>query len=171
LERVIEENKDRYFETLEQSSQRWHEGTHDPWPYINYILFILKTAYREFEERVGELGSPRGAKTEMVLGAIRNQQGEFRLADIERACPGVGREWIRKLLADSKSSGEVSCRGKGWPRAGATRRLRVVTLSAGISPTKNATTRSKRKNESVLGPRDRKQQRSGNRTIPRHRRV
>ncbi len=113
LERVIEENKDRYYETLEQSSQRWHEGTHDPWPYINYILFILKTAYREFEERVGELGSPRGAKTEMVLGAVRNQQGDFRLADIERACPGVGREWIRKLLADLKNSGEVSCRGKG----------------------------------------------------------
>ena len=113
LERVIEENKDRYYETLEQSSQRWHEGAHDPWPYINYILFILKSAYREFEERVGELGSPRGAKTEMVLGAIRTQQGEFRLADIERACPGVGREWIRKLLANLKSAGEVICRGKG----------------------------------------------------------
>ena len=35
LERVIEENKDRYYETLEQSSKHWHEGTHDAWPYIN----------------------------------------------------------------------------------------------------------------------------------------
>lgn len=53
LERVIEENKERYYETLEHSSQRWHEGKHDPWPYINYCLFILKTAYRELAERVG----------------------------------------------------------------------------------------------------------------------
>lgn len=53
LERVIEENKDRYYETLEQSSRGWHEGRHDPWPFINYILFILRTAYGEFEERVG----------------------------------------------------------------------------------------------------------------------
>jgi Fic family protein len=53
LERLIEENKERYYETLEQSSQAWHDGKHDPWPYINYILYILKTAYREFEERVG----------------------------------------------------------------------------------------------------------------------
>src|SRR5207244_5821522 len=104
LERVIEENKDRYYETLEQSSQRWHEGTHDPWPFINYILFVLKSAYREFEERVSQLGSPKGAKAEMVLGAIRAQLGDFRLADIERACPGVGREWIRKLLVDLRSS-------------------------------------------------------------------
>jgi Fic family protein len=53
LERTIEENKERYYETLEESSQGWHEGKHDPWPYINYILYILKVAYREFEERVG----------------------------------------------------------------------------------------------------------------------
>lgn len=25
---------------------------HDTWPYINYLLFILKTAYREFESRL-----------------------------------------------------------------------------------------------------------------------
>src|SRR6185295_7328768 len=79
LERVIEENKDRYYETLEQSSQSWHEGKHDPWPYINYILYILKGAYREFEERVGTLSAARGAKTSMVLDAIE------RLPEIGRA--------------------------------------------------------------------------------------
>jgi Fic family protein len=47
LDRLIEENKARYYETLDQSSQRWHEGKHDPWPYINFILFIFKSAYRE----------------------------------------------------------------------------------------------------------------------------
>lgn len=63
LERVIEENKERYCETLEQSSQGWHEGKHDPWPYINYTLFILKTAYRELEERVGVTASAKLTKT------------------------------------------------------------------------------------------------------------
>ena len=113
LERVIEENKERYYETLEESSRSWHEGKHDPWPYINFIFFILKSAYREFEERVGQTASPRGAKAEMVLATIRKQTGEFRLADIEAACPGVGREWIRSLLADLRGSGEVKCSGKG----------------------------------------------------------
>ncbi|MBI4527342.1 MAG: Fic family protein [Deltaproteobacteria bacterium] len=113
IERLIEENKERYYETLEQSSQRWHEGKHDPWPYLNYLLYILKSAYKEFEERVGQVVSPKGAKTELVLAAIRRQAGEFRLADVEHACPGVGRDWIRVLLAELKKSGEVSCRGKG----------------------------------------------------------
>jgi Fic family protein len=113
LERLIEQNKERYYETLEQSSAGWHEGKHDPWPFLNYLLFILKTAYREFEERVGHTVSPRGAKAEMVREAIAKQTGEFRLADVERSCAGVGREWIRRLLAGMKASGEISCKGKG----------------------------------------------------------
>ena len=36
LERIIEDNKERYYEVLEQSSQRWHDGKHDPWPTLNF---------------------------------------------------------------------------------------------------------------------------------------
>jgi Fic family protein len=113
LERLIEENKDRYYETLEQSSFRWHDGKHDPWPFINFILNILKNAYQEFEERVGQIAEPKGAKAELVRSAVRKRQVEFRLSDIEHACPGVGREWIRTVLADMRKDGELSCRGRG----------------------------------------------------------
>jgi hypothetical protein len=37
----------------------------------------------------------------------------FPPADIERACPGVGREWIRKILADLREHGEVVSEGRG----------------------------------------------------------
>lgn len=113
LERLIEENKERYYETLEESSARWHEGKHDPWPYIHFLLFILSSAYREFESRVGELHSPKGAKAEIVLNAIREQPADFRLIDIERICPGVSREWIRKLISQLRTNGEIGCRGRG----------------------------------------------------------
>ncbi|HEY6350764.1 MAG TPA: Fic family protein [Candidatus Angelobacter sp.] len=113
LERLIEQNKDRYYETLEESSQGWHEGKHNPWPYVSYLLFILKSAYKEFEERVGRTESPKGAKAEDVLRAIQKQTGQFRIGEIERACPGVGREWIRRILADLKKRGQVSVEGRG----------------------------------------------------------
>jgi Fic family protein len=113
LERLIEQNNDRYYETLEQCSFRWHDGKHDPWPFINYILNILKNAYQEFEERVGQIAEPKGAKAELVRSAVRKRRGEFRLSDIEHACPGVGREWIRTVLADMKKDGELECKGRG----------------------------------------------------------
>src|SRR5262249_13371980 len=105
--------KERYYETLKLSSEGWHKGKHNPWHYINFVLFILLDAYKELERRIGETGSPKGAKTEVVLQAIRAQAGDFRLRDIERACPGVGRDWIRTLLAKLKHQGEVICRGRG----------------------------------------------------------
>jgi hypothetical protein len=113
LERMVEESKEDYYECLQRSSQGWHEGKHELTPWVNFLLAIVRRSYVEFEKRAGSVRAPRGAKAERVLAAIREQPGEFRLADIERACPGVGREWIRALLADLKAAGEASCRGRG----------------------------------------------------------
>ena len=70
LERLIEQNKDRYYETLLDSSVGWHEGRHDPWPYVNYVLYILREACKEFERRAGRLKAPPGEKGRMILDAI-----------------------------------------------------------------------------------------------------
>ena len=113
LERLIEQNKERYYETLEQSSRRWHEGRHDPWPYIGYLLYILKTAYREFEERSSQMQTPRGAKTELVEATIRKFSGEFTLSELEQACLGVGPDLVRKVLRDLQKAGKVKCLGRG----------------------------------------------------------
>jgi Fic family protein len=120
LERIVEETKERYYETLHQSSQHWHEGTHNPWPFVNYMLWVLGQAYREFEQRVGETAEPRGAKETLVRQAIAQQARPFRLSDIERACPGVGRDWIQTILQELRQAGELRSIGRGngarWER-------------------------------------------------------
>jgi Fic family protein len=113
MERLIEENKERYYETLEQSSQLWHDGKHDPWPYINYLLFIIKTAYREFEERAEVLKVPRGAKTEMILNAINSFYDSFSISELNRKCPGVSIDMIRKVLKDLNNQGKICSLGRG----------------------------------------------------------
>jgi Fic family protein len=113
LERLIEENKERYYETLESSSKGWHQGKHDPWPYINYLLFILKQAYKEFEERLDQVKSPKGSKTQMIEEAIGRFAGEFILADLEHTCPYVSRDMIRKVLRDMQKASKVQCLGHG----------------------------------------------------------
>jgi Fic family protein len=113
LERLIEEHKPRYYETLEYSSQDWHSGRQDPWPYINFVLHILKTAYREFAERVGESRLPRGSKTDQVTRAIEGFRAEFTLSQLERTCPGVSRDMIRRVLRAQQAAGVVECSGRG----------------------------------------------------------
>ena len=124
LERLIEQNKDRYYETLHQSSRGWHEGKHDPWPYIHYVLYIFKIAYQEFEKRVGQVKSPRGAKTDFVESAIHGFKNEFTLSDLEKACPGVSHDMIRRVLKDLQQAKKVECLGRGpgakWRKKGST---------------------------------------------------
>lgn len=111
MERLIEQNKDRYYETLEQSSQGGHEENHNPWPYLNYILFILKTAYTELQQRTEQIPTPRGAKTELILAAIQSQVGLFRICEIHNKCPGVSLDLIRQTLKRLRSNGQVKCLG------------------------------------------------------------
>lgn len=113
LERLIEQNKERYYETLEASSKGWHETANDPWPYINYCLYIVKTAYEEFEERMQESRSERGEKMSLVLRAVQNAPETFAAAEIQAACPDVSLETIRRTLKNLRKTGGVECLGLG----------------------------------------------------------
>ena len=100
LERLIEQSKDRYYEMLEQCSQGWHEGRHNPWPFINYVLWVLKTAYAEFEQRLGQVKAPRGEKSQVVIDAVPRLPGDFSIAQLRQQCPGVSVDLVRKVLHD-----------------------------------------------------------------------
>lgn len=113
LERLIEQNKERYYETLEQSSRGWHEAHHDPWSYLNYLLSIFRMAYREFEERLGSMQSARGEKTALVLRVIEHAPGTFSVADLRKECSSVSMDMIRRILKDLRSKEQVACLGRG----------------------------------------------------------
>ena len=89
LERIVDESKETYYESLLKSSQKWHEAQHDLRPWWNYFLGMLTAAYKEFELRVGTIRSARGAKREMVRRAVDRMTGRFTVGDLKRTCPGV----------------------------------------------------------------------------------
>ncbi len=113
LERVIEESKETYYEALERSSQRWHEGRHDTRPWLDYFWGVLLRAYREFEERVGTLSLGRGSKTQQVREAVSRRLGPFSISDIEADCPGVSRDMVRVVLRQLRDERAITPQGKG----------------------------------------------------------
>lgn len=121
LERLFEESKETYYETLEASSQGWHDGQHDSMPWLNYFWGVLLRAYREFETRVGTLEHGHGAKGERVRAEVLRRQHPFAISDIEEACPGVSRDMVRHVLRTMKDEGLIAPEGKGrgarWRRA------------------------------------------------------
>jgi len=113
LERVFEQSKVTYYETLEASSSNWHQGHHDVKPWLNYFWGVLIAAYKEFEERVGTIQTARGSKTELVRAAVGRRIGSFAISDLERDCPGVSREMVRVVLNQMRDEGLVVLHGKG----------------------------------------------------------
>ena len=122
VEKPIEENKDRYYETLEQSSQGWHEGKHDPWFYMQHVLYLFKSASTEFERRLIDTAPPRGEKTDMIIRIVDQFDEPFRVSDIVRLAAGVSIDTIRLVLKSLKNKGQVECLGRGqtarWNKLG-----------------------------------------------------
>ena len=113
LERIFEESSESYYETLEASSQGWHDGAHDVFPWMTYFWGVLLRAYGEFEGRVGTLRTARGAKTDLVENAVERRLAPFAISDLERDCPGVSRDMIRHVLRRLRDEGMVAVQGKG----------------------------------------------------------
>jgi Fic family protein len=113
LERLIEDSKEDYYEVLRRSSEGWHEGRHDLLPWLNYSLAVVRRAYRLFEERAGQVKSPRGAKTVLVEEAVDGFAAEFTITDLERVCPGVSRDMLRHILGGMRKKGRVACVRQG----------------------------------------------------------
>ena len=120
LERIVEQSKETYYESLNRSSLGWHKSKHNVMPWLHYFLGTIVAAYKEFEQRAGNLKPSRGAKTGIISQAILNQVGEFSISDVERGCPGVSRDMIRVVFRQLQKEKKIICLGKGksarWKR-------------------------------------------------------
>jgi len=113
LERIFEESKETYYETLEKSSKNWHDGKHNSFPWITYFWGVLLRAYSEFEERVGEIRKGKGSKTEQIIKAVEQKLGPFSISDIQKDCPLTSRDMIRLVLRQLRDDGKIEAKGKG----------------------------------------------------------
>ena len=113
LERLFEETKKSYYETLEESSQNWHSGTHSIMAWLTYFWGVIIRAYKEFEARVGTVTTGYGSKTEQIKLAVERRTGPFAISDIERECPGISRDMIRHVLRQLRDEGRIQSTGVG----------------------------------------------------------
>lgn len=120
LERIVEESKESYYESLLASSQGWHDAEHDVHPWLNYFWGVLLRACREFEERVA-LADGRMNKSELVRSTILRRVGGFTSGDIGRECAGVSHELVRMVLRQLRDEGLLVVEGRG--RGAAWRRV------------------------------------------------
>jgi len=111
LEKKIEKTKDVYYDVLQASSDNWHEGRNDNTIFIKYLLGIILSAYRDFEERL-KLIDEKIPAYDMVSKVIQARLGKFTKSDIQEECPSLGSSTIEKALKQLCDDGKIEKHGE-----------------------------------------------------------
>jgi Fic family protein len=112
LERLVEESKEDYYRVLGECSRDWHKGRNEILPWWNYVLGIVRSAFKELETEV--MSAPtRPAKGDMVRRAVFEQAGDFTLADLSAQLPSASPQLIKKVLGELKRKDRVRLVGRG----------------------------------------------------------
>lgn len=114
LEQLVGDSADGYYAALLASTHHWHEGRHDPWPWLGYFITQLGEAYTLFGQRAAATTGGGRSKRDRVTRYVLDQApARFRIADIRRSLPGISDGTIRNALNDLRTQGRVDVDGTG----------------------------------------------------------
>ena len=107
IEKVIEQSKETYYETLQQSSAGWHEKGNDYAPFVLYILGVIVAAYREFSSRVQLLTTKGLSKPDRIRELIKGTLGKITKTEIMEKCPDISQATVQRTLIELQKKGEI----------------------------------------------------------------
>ncbi len=113
LEKLIADNKESYYEALQDSDAGWHEEENDYLPFARYMLGIIIAAYQDFTNRVQILVAKGLSKPDRVKEIIRSSSRKMTKAEIMEQCPDVSLKTVQRALESLLESGEVIKIGGG----------------------------------------------------------
>lgn len=120
IEHLIEQSKSTYYEALDASTQGWDDNANDYAPFTNYLLGIILSACKEFDERINltaggrAQGAPRVATKGTRIEALLDQSlVPLSKADILARMPDTSTTTIERTLKSLLDSGTIIKIGAG----------------------------------------------------------
>ena len=107
IEKLIELSKETYYETLQQSSENWHDGKNDYLPFVRYLLGVIVAAYRDFSSRVQVLTTSGLSKPDRVREIIKGTLGKITKAEILQKCPDISQITVQRALNELLNKNEI----------------------------------------------------------------
>ena len=100
LEKLISDSKETYYETLQASSEGWHERENDYAPFAAYLLGIIAAAYREFDSRIELLSQKGVSKPDRISALIKDRLGTITKTEIMEQLPDISQVTVQRTLAE-----------------------------------------------------------------------
>lgn len=113
LEKLIENTKESYYDSLSESSVDWHREENDYAPFVKYILGIVLAAYREFFDRTQLIMQNKYSKPDMVEERIKHYLGAVTKKELVKMMPTISETTIQRTLNDLIKSEKIIKIGGG----------------------------------------------------------
>ncbi len=115
IEKAIAETKEAYYNALQKANQGWHEEQNDPKTFIKYMLGVILSCYRDFEERI-TLVHKAGTKStsyDIVKTYVTERIGKFSKKEVLMGCPSLGSSSVESALKKLVEDGTLIRIGAG----------------------------------------------------------
>ncbi|MDO4594727.1 MAG: Fic family protein [Tissierellia bacterium] len=112
LEMLIENTKDIYYESLQKSSENWHEEKNDQLPFIKYMLSIIYKAYYDLDKRFELISNKKLSNTDKIERIFENSIEPLTKSKLMELCPDISKRSIERALKNLKEKGIIKQIGK-----------------------------------------------------------
>ena len=99
IEKIIEETKDSYYDTLEKSSTNWHNNENDYSYFVEYYLGIILNAYKEFDYRINIVENKKITAYDRIIDIFKENIIPINKAFIINKCPDLSETTIERTLS------------------------------------------------------------------------
>ena len=98
IEKIIEDTKDSYYDTLQKSSINWYNNENDYSYFVEYYLGIILNAYKEFDSRVNIVENKKITSYDRIISIFKENIIPIDKAFIINKCPDLSETTIERSL-------------------------------------------------------------------------
>ena len=98
IEKIIEETKDSYYDTLEKSSVSWQNNKNDYSYFVEYYLGIILSAYKEFDTKINIAEKNKMTSYDRIISIFKENIIPIDKALIISKCPDLSETTIERVL-------------------------------------------------------------------------
>ncbi len=98
IEKIIEDTKDSYYDTLEKSSVSWHNNQNDYSYFVEYYLGIILNAYKELDSKLNIVDNKKITSYDRIITIFKENIIPIDKAFINNKCPDLSETTIERVL-------------------------------------------------------------------------
>ena len=98
IEKIIEETKESYYDTLEKSSIKWNNNENDYSYFAEYYLGIILNAYRDFDSRLNIVETKKLTSYDRIINIFKDNIIPINKSFILNKCPDLSEITIERNL-------------------------------------------------------------------------